>query len=269
MKCSDFRAAAFLPIVLLVLFAATGCRGELPTTEERDTVVLLHGLGRSDMSMRRMERRLVESGYTVLNVGYSSTEHSIEHISETELRPALLECCSHPELRVHFVTHSMGGIVVRYYLAHHEMNNLGRVVMLSPPNQGSELADWVAENEFLGRLLGPSAEQLGTDSTSVPNQLGAVDFEVGIITGNRTLNPLYSGIIPGEDDGKVSVERAKVEGMADFLIVPHTHTYIMLAEDVAYQTVYFLQNGEFDRSEEGDADREGAASADSVPGEEE
>ena len=231
-------------------------------------MVLLHGIGRSDLSMRWMERKLTDAGYDVLNIGYPSTEHSIEHLSENELHPAIMDCCSETEQPVHFVTHSMGGIVVRYYLASHEMDNLGRVVMLSPPNQGSELADWVAENEFLGRFLGPSAEQLGTDSASVPNQLGAVDFEVGIITGNRTLNPLYSGIIPGADDGKVSVERAKVEGMADFLIVPHTHTYIMLADDVIYQTVYFLQHGEFDRRRDEARNREEAVIADSVSGNE-
>lgn len=252
-----------VPVVLLAPFALSGCRDQLPTSEERDTVILLHGLGRSDLSMRWMERKLGEAGYTVLNLGYPSTEHSIQHLSEEELHPALMSCCSDSEHRIHFVTHSMGGIVVRYYLENHELENLGRVVMLSPPNQGSELADWVAENEFLGRLLGPSIDQLGTDSASVPNRLGAVGFDLGIITGNRTLNPFYSGIIPGEDDGKVSVERAKVEGMADFLVVPHTHTYIMLADDVIYQTVYFLQNGEFDRSAEEMAGGE-EASADSV-----
>jgi hypothetical protein len=119
--------------------------------------------------------------------------------------------------------------------------------MLSPPNQGSEVADWAVENPFIQKFLGPSHEQLGTGPESLPNQLGPVDFELGIIAGNKTLNPLFSRMIPGDDDGKVSVERTKVEGMTDFLVVPHSHTYIMWREAVIDQVVYFLENGEFQR----------------------
>jgi pimeloyl-ACP methyl ester carboxylesterase len=225
---------------------AGACGGRAPTTRA-DTVVLLHGLARSDLSMARMERRLAEQGYRVVNVEYPSTRHSIEHLAEEELDSALAACCAQAEGRVHFVTHSMGGIVLRYYLANHELANLGRVVMLSPPNQGSELADWVAESPILQRILGPSLEELRTDSASVPNELGPVDFELGIITGNRTNNPLYSRLIPGEDDGKVAVERAKVGGMADFLVVHHTHTYIMMSDEVIEQTINFLEEGAFRR----------------------
>jgi hypothetical protein len=141
----------------------------------------------------------------------------------------------------------MGGIVLRFYLEKHELVNLGRVVMLSPPNQGSELADWMAENPVLDRFLGPSAEQLGTGPESLPQRLGPVDFEVGIIAGDRTLNPLFSRVIPGADDGKVAVERTKVEGMADFLVVPHTHTYIMMRESVIAQVIHFIEHGDFYR----------------------
>ncbi len=240
-----FLVAAILPAV-----SVAGCGGEIREVETRDVVVLLHGLGRSDLSMGYMAGQLEEAGYRTVNVGYPSTDHSIEHLAAEELAPALEDCCTDPEGKVHFVAHSMGGIVLRYYLENHDVPNLGRVVMLSPPNQGSEIADWVAESELLQRVMGPAAEQLGTDDESVPSQLGPVDFELGVITGNRTLNPLFSRMIPGADDGKVAVERAKVEGMADFLVVAHTHTYIMLAEDVIEQTVYFLRNGEFERVEE-------------------
>jgi hypothetical protein len=194
-----------------------------------------------------MEMGLAERGYAVTNVGYPSTQHSIDYLAREELGPAVAACCADPERKVHFVTHSMGGIVLRYYLAESELENLGRVVMLSPPNQGSEVADWVAENAILQKVLGPSAEELGTDPESVPNQLGPVDFELGIIAGNRTLNPLFSRMIPGADDGKVAVDRTRVEGMADFLVVPYSHTYIMMRDDVIYQVAYFLENGEFDR----------------------
>lgn len=217
-----------------------------------DTVVLLHGLGRTDLSMARLVTALSDRGYRVVNVDYPSTEHSIEQLASEELGPAVEDCCASTGEKVHFVTHSMGGIVLRYYLAEHQVENLGRVVMLSPPNQGSEVADWATENPILQRVLGPSAGQLGTGPESLPNQLGPVDFELGIIAGNKTLNPVFSRMIPGADDGKVSVERTKVEGMTDFLVVPHSHTYIMWHEAVIDQVVYFLENGAFQREETSD-----------------
>jgi triacylglycerol lipase len=233
------------------------CGGAATPKAGGNYVVLLHGLGRTDLSMLRMEMGLAERGYTVINVGYPSTQYSIEYLARAELGPSVEACCADRGRKIHFVTHSMGGIVLRYYLAGHELENLGRVVMLSPPNQGSEVADWMAENPILQKMLGPSAEELGTDPESVPNQLGPVNFELGIIAGNRTLNPLFSSMIPGADDGKVAVERTRVEGMADFLVVPYSHTYIMLREDVIYQVAYFLEHGAFDRdsaqSEYGDA----------------
>jgi len=210
-----------------------------------DRVVLLHGLGRTDLSMIRMESALEDRGYEVVNVSYPSTQYSIEHLATDELGPAVEACCSEPRGKVHFVTHSMGGIVLRYYLESQEVDSLGRVVMLSPPNQGSEVADWIAESPILETILGPWPEELGTGPEGVPGQLGPVNFELGIIAGNKTLNPLFSRLIPGADDGKVAVEATKVEGMTDFLVVPKSHTYIMMSDDVIAQVIHFLEHGRF------------------------
>ena len=151
--------------------------------------------------------------------------------------------------RVHFVTHSMGGILVRFYLANHRLVNLGRVVMLSPPNQGSETVDKLANMPGFGWLNGPAGQQLGTDENSLPNRLGPADFELGIITGNRSINLILSTMIPGPDDGKVAVERAKLAGMADFLVVPHSHPFIMKKPLVIEQTQFFLEHGRFRREQ--------------------
>jgi triacylglycerol lipase len=256
-------ARACLRLLFSLLPAGSVACGDSSAEDSpADQVVLLHGLGRTDLSMLRMENALEGQGYEVVNVGYSTTQHSIEQLAAEELGPAVETCCQEPRGRVHFVTHSMGGIVLRYYLESHEVENMGRVVMLSPPNQGSEVADWVAENPLLQKILGPSAEQLGTGPESVPSQLGPVDFELGIIAGNKTLNPLFSRMIPGADDGKVSVERTKVEGMTDFLVVPRSHTYIMMSNDVIAQVLYFLEHGEF-RYDDSEADS--AENADSTP----
>jgi len=196
--------------------------------------------------MRALESALSRSsqGFRVVNVDYPSRKYPIEYLAEY-VGNTIRQRCTGEKRRIHFVTHSLGGIVLRYYLKENELNNLGRVVMLSPPNQGSELVDHFRKNVLVKAATGPSGQQLGTESSSVPNALGPVDFEVGIIAGNKSLNLIFSRLIPGQDDGRVSVERAKVKGMADFIIVPQTHPFIMNSSEVIKQVVYFLENGRF------------------------
>lgn len=227
---------------------AQGVSAPSPEQGNEDVVVLLHGLARTARSMERLEKRLAQEGYTVVNLDYPSTEYPIEYLADVVLDSVLQACCRGVVL--HVVTHSMGGIVVRYYLEGHRVPNLGRVVMLSPPNQGSELVDAFKDNVFFEMINGPAGAQLGTDPESLPGQLGPATFSLGVITGTASLNPLFSKIIPGPDDGKVSVERARVAGMADFLVVPHTHTFIMNQRAVMDQVVYFLRHGVFDRAGE-------------------
>ncbi len=214
---------------------------------DTENVVLLHGLGRSRWSMRTMEKALTQSGYRVFNMGYPSTTKAIPDLA-AELHVQVQHCCHTNQ--THFVTHSLGGILVRSYLTHYPLDNLGRVVMLSPPNKGSELVDVLGKVGAFTLILGPASGQLSTQPSSIPNQLnqrGPVDFELGVIAGNRSFNPLTSWLIPGPDDGRVSVNSAQVAGMADFLVVPRTHTFIMSSRTVIEQTVNFLRTGKFER----------------------
>ena len=208
------------------------------------TVVLLHGLFRTARSMAAMERALTSAGFEVINVGYPSLDQPIERHARAV--GELLAACCDDGRTVHFVTHSMGGIIARYYLGIAPGGLRGRVVMLSPPNQGSEVIDAFAASGLLERAAGPSAVQLETGSNGLPAMLGPVRFELGVIAGDRTINPLFSWLIPGKDDGAVSVESARVEGMADFIVLPFTHTFIMNADEVHRQTVNFLREGRFD-----------------------
>ena len=214
---------------------------------DTENVILLHGLGRSRWSMRTMEKALTQSGYRVFNMGYPSTTKAIPDLA-AELHVQVQHCCHTNQ--THFVTHSLGGILVRSYLTHYPLDNLGRVVMLSPPNKGSELVDVLGKVGAFTFILGPASGQLSTQPSGIPNQLnqrGPVDFELGVITGNRSFNPLTSWLIPGPDDGRVSVNSAQVAGMADFLVVPRTHTFIMSSRTVIEQTVNFLRTGKFER----------------------
>ncbi len=213
-----------------------------------DDVVVVHGLGRTYRSMKKLQRFLERQGYHVFNFNYPSTRHDIETLSQKYLKTFVENHCQNPTKKIHFVTHSMGGILVRYYLKHHALDRLGRVVMLAPPNQGSEVVDWQRHWMIFRWLFGPAAQQLGThENHSLPIRLGAVDFEVGVIAGDKSVELIHSLVIPGDDDGKVSVERAKVAGMKDFLVVHKTHTFMMRDPEVLGQIVSFLRTGAFRR----------------------
>ncbi|MCL7967388.1 MAG: hypothetical protein M8857_09770 [marine benthic group bacterium] len=209
--------------------------------------MVVHGLGRTPASMALLAERLEGAGYRVVNFGYPSRSEPIEDLVD-RLEAELGRCCRNAEDSVHFVTHSMGGVLVRALLARREEPHLGRVVMLSPPNQGSEIVDAFADTPVLRAILGPAGVRLGTDAGGIADQLPPVRFELGIITGDRSLDPIGSWLIPGPDDGKVAVENARVEGAADFRVIPASHTFIMNRPDVAEEVVHFLQTGRFQPS---------------------
>ncbi|UCD39293.1 MAG: alpha/beta hydrolase [Fidelibacterota bacterium] len=222
------------------------------TNNRGETVILLHGLLRTGRSMDRMERSLISHGYQVVNVSYPSRELPIERLAEDYLANVVSTCCATSDSNINFVTHSIGGIVLRYYLKHHDLARLGRVVMLSPPNQGTGLVDRMKDDPFFKALNGPAGLQMGTGLDSLPLKLGAVDFQVGVIAGTRAINPILASMIPQPNDGVIPVERTKVEGMDDFITAPSSHTFIMMNKDVIAQVVHFLQHGNFQKEASAD-----------------
>lgn len=210
-----------------------------------EVVMLLHGLGRSDRSMHRMERALIQHGYRVENIAYQSRKKPIEQLAFEAIGDALQK---HTDAdKIHFVTHSLGGILVRQYLAHLKIANLGRVVMLGPPNQGTEIVDKLGKFPGFRWMNGDAGIQLGTVASSLPNQLGGADFDLGIIAGTRSVNLILSSLIPGRNDGKVSVEKTKLPGMKDHLEMAVTHPFMMRNKHVIEQVVCYLQSGQFNR----------------------
>lgn len=214
---------------------------------KNECVVLLHGLGRTRLSMKDMQEKLTDEGYHTVNLNYPSRKKTIESIAREDVPPAIERCHQFGPAAIHFVTHSMGGIIMRQYLAETRPENFGRVVMISPPNRGSAVADKLRTWRLYQWINGPAGQQLSTAPDSVPNRLGPVDYPTGVITGDRHafFDGWFSSLIPGKDDGKVSVERAKIEGIADFLVVHESHPFIMDGDYVQEETAHFLSYGKF------------------------
>ena len=256
-----FQETDFSPYIMKTLFTAlltASLTLTLPNiASARDCVVLLHGLAQSKSAMKKLDEAIADAGFATVNVDYPSTDHPIEALAGPAIAPALDRCAqlttapsttassAGEQSRVHFVTHSMGGILVRQYLSRVKVENLGRVVMLGPPNGGSEVVDNLGQVPGFHFMFGDAGLQLGTGKLSVPNKLGAANFELGIIAGTRSINPILSTMLPDQDDGKVSVARTRLEGMKEHLEMPVTHVFMMKNPKVIQQAIHFLNTGKF------------------------
>lgn len=239
------QALSLLLLLAALALIAAPAWSTAPAGEPQERVVLLHGLGRSASSMAPLAERLSGAGFETHNLDYPSTERTPDELVDW-LAKALERCCAAGDRPLHFVTHSLGGILVRAQLERSRPTNLGRVVLIAPPNKGSEIVDTIGDNAVFEAVLGPTAPELGTNSDSFPNRIGRPDYELGIIAGMESINPVGSAILPGPDDGTVSIEGTKLEGAADFIVVEANHTFIMQEEEVSRQVIHFFRQGRFD-----------------------
>jgi triacylglycerol lipase len=248
---------SFSPLLALCASCATQPRTEVVQAEAAtECVVLLHGLNRSWRAMRPMAESLQSAGFTTANVDYPSQSGSIEEIAPSAVGLGLDSCRAAGATKIHFVTHSLGGILLRYQNEYMPIPDLGRVVMLGPPNQGSEIIDKTKDWPGFEMFSGTAGSQLGTDPESMPSKLGPVDFELGVIAGTKTINIFTSVMLPNPDDGKVSVASTQVLGMDDFLLVDDSHRYITRSDIVFRNTENFLLNGEFLEDDKASSDND-------------
>lgn len=232
-----------------ITFAALFSTFSSASIQAEECVVLLHGLARTACSMTKLMDGLTGEGFIVENIGYPSRKLATDELATVAIEEGLGRCRNRGIKHINFVTHSLGGILVRHYLRHNEIPELRRVVMLGPPNQGSEVVDKLKDFPGFEFLNGPAGTQLGTRPTDIPKSLGPVDFELGIIAGTSSINLLLSALLPNPNDGKVSVESAKVDGMADFMTLPTAHPFLMRNDKVISQVISFLKSGRFKRDE--------------------
>jgi len=241
------RSVAAVGVVLVGLSTSPGAEQRAPAAApagDREIVVLLHGLGRSEAAMWFLAARLEAAGFQVVRIGYDSLRDPPERIVAT-VSLMIEACCKDSPEPVHFVGHSLGGLIIRAYLAENEVSTPGRVVLIATPNAGTPLVD-AYQDSWLIDLVGPTAKRLGTGPESFPNSLPAPDYPVGVIGGVR--DAAFFDLIPGADDGLVPLESTKVAGMVDFIAVESNHYLMRYSSEVARQTIAFLRTGEFLRS---------------------
>lgn len=210
----------------------------------RECVVLVHGLGRTPHSMATLADSLDRRGYVTVNKGYRSTSQSVEK-SAAVIGDDIAACRALHAEPIDFVTHSLGAILVRVYFQDHHIADAGRVVMLAPPNHGSEISDHLKNRWWFTGMLGPAGAELTTDRTSLPNRLHPIGLDIGVIAGTHNLEPWFASYFHGPNDGKVSVMSARLAEMKDFITVDASHTFIAASPVVQDQVANFLVLGKF------------------------
>lgn len=229
----------FSIILTLILFCGS--------VSADDCVILLHGLGRTSRSMRTLEKELEKGGYLVVNESYPSRKHGIKNLTGF-VGDGIAQCRKHGVRNIHFVAHSLGGILVRNYFQTNVVPEAGRVVMLGPPNHGSEVADKYKNRYWFRKFTGPAGQEVGTGPDGIPNKLKPVPLEIGIIAGTESLDPWFSGVVPKPNDGKVSVANTRLAEMKDFITVAHSHAFLCSSKAVIRQVKHFLSQGNFEHN---------------------
>ena len=211
---------------------------------DKGGVLLLHGHGRFGASMSLLARAARRAGYATFAPSYPHRRALGDIVAWMSPRVAAFEREFAGPL--HIVTHSLGGLVARALITAHPRQRLGRIVMLAPPNQGSELADLLYRLRLARWILGASGAHLRTGrATAQEAELGSVDYPLGIIAGNRPLLPLPFNPIPRPHDGKVSIAATRVAGISDHLTLPVTHTLMVYDRRVILAALAFLKEGSF------------------------
>ncbi len=219
-------------------------RKERPVQSTEDHLILLiHGIGRSTGTFTNMKAAMLQQGHAAVSVSYPSTRRSIEaHAAQIARLISNLENTK----RISFVTHSMGGLVVRKLLARNDdwktKITVDSIVQIAPPNQGSAIARWLKDNPLYKTVSGPAGQELTPEATA---RLPPLKHVFSIIAGGRNTEKGYNPLLPGDDDGTVSVKETYLAGASDFLIIPAIHARLSNDPRTIKATLNFLRLGRF------------------------
>ncbi|RJP95628.1 MAG: alpha/beta hydrolase [Desulfobacteraceae bacterium] len=238
------KKSLFVIFIFIFFTACVGANSTIPVVPsgEKEVVYLLHGLGRSKFAMWVLASRLEDAGFSVNNIGYSSINRSPEEIL-LDVSGQINETLPGNNQTVHFVGHSLGGLMIRAFLENTKIKNLGRVVLIGTPNRGTTLVDNYQDSWWM-QMAGPTALALSTDKKSFPNSIADPYYPVGIIAGISEDND-NEDILPGKDDGLVPLESTKISGMTDMIIIQSNHWMLRYDQEAASQTIEFLRNARF------------------------
>ena len=215
-------------------------------SSSNEVVIMLHGLWRSSSSMQPLAKYLFDKGYTTVRVPYPSFRYPLDELVR-RVQLAILPWLESGK-NIHFVTHSLGGVIVKRLLeilTEDELQNINRVVMLAPPHKGSEIVDWL-KNSSMGpfkKVLGPAGDFLSSEKMSLLNDRFCSNVEPAVIMGNKSSLPFFRRLLDELNDGIVSVERGRVTGIKEFKVVDSDHTFITCDDKVMQLTADFLNNG--------------------------
>ncbi len=203
-------------------------------------VIVVHGIVRSSKSFGKMQQRLGEDGYLVVGFDYPSTRVTIT--DSAEYLHKVIDSLDGID-QIDFVVHSLGGLIVRAYLAKHKDPRIRRMVMLGVPNRGAGMADFLKDYGIYKLVFGPAGQQLIQGGDGLIAGLPAPEFEFAVIAGARGTPDGWNPLIAGDDDGTVELENTRLPGAADFMTVPALHSFLMFNDDVIAATRRFLKEG--------------------------
>lgn len=207
-----------------------------------ETVILLHGLARTKRSLGTMENALSDAGYRVCNIDYPTRKHQIAALADSIGTP-IDKVMQNNQDEVHFVTYSLGALVLRAYLAKQQDLPLGKIVLIAPPHGGSPVADFIQARAWLRWLFGPVIQQLGIKQDNPPWSIPS-EVLMGILAGSRAWDP-FTLLFNEMNDGRVSVSGTKHPMMTDHLVLPLSHFQMTYHPDIIHQTIFFLKRGHF------------------------
>lgn len=245
--------------------------------KNQDFLVLLHGIYGKSSDMESIAQNFKDN-YRIINIQYPTTKETAEEISDLYIEPNIenikeqifsenfhkkignqyyeiaensnkINKNFNQNIKINFVAHSMGTGILRYYLKENPLENLGKVVFISPPSHGSHLAD-VPFVDKLPSMLGKVVPQFSTKKDSFVNQLGEPDYDYMILIGNKTNNPLYSMIIRGKDDGMVPLKTAKMKSDNFKIIENTTHTSILKDKRTMKEISKFFKSSDLNKEKE-------------------